>query len=217
MPAGGSGTGNYNNTTETRNNAVGMVTETRKSAPGAVRKLSVAVLLDSKTAKGADEARLQQLVSSAVGLDSGRGDPIAVSTMAFDSSAAAATQKELDASQKADQQTQLYSMVKTGAVVGAVLLLVIGAMLSSRRRNKRLRKLVKAEVAQLDDESAKAAANELENVDGAGDRLALEPAAPADPVTAERAERQREIAALVEKQPEEVAQLLRGWLADRRG
>jgi flagellar M-ring protein FliF len=217
VPAGGSGTGNYNNTTETRNNAVGVVTETRKSAPGAVRKLSVAVLLDSKTANGTDEARLQQLVSSAVGLDSGRGDSIAVSTMAFDSSAAAATQKELDASQKADQQTQLYSMVKTGAVVGAVLLLVIGAMLSSRRRNKRLRKLVKAEVAELDDETAKAAAKELENVDGAGDRLALEPAAPADPLTAERAERQREIAALVEKQPEEVAQLLRGWLADRRG
>jgi flagellar M-ring protein FliF len=98
-----------------------------------------------------------------------------------------------------------------------VLLLVIGAMLSSRRRNRRLRKLVKAEVAQLDDETAKAAAKELEDTGGAGDRLALEPAAPADPVTAERAERQREIAALVEKQPEEVAQLLRGWLADRRG
>jgi flagellar M-ring protein FliF len=140
--------------------------------------------------------------------------------MAFDGSAAVETKKALADAKKADQQTQLYSMAKTAGTVGAVVVLLVAAMLSSRRRNKRLRKLLKAEVAQLDGETPKiggSAAKELDGAGGAGDRLALAPAAPADPALAERAERQREIAALVEKQPEEVAQLLRGWLADRRG
>jgi flagellar M-ring protein FliF len=215
VPAGAGGNGNYNNSTVTQDNALGTRTEDRTAAPGAVRRLSVAVLLDSKTTKSADQARLQQIVSSAVGLDANRGDSIAVSTMPFDTSAATATKKELDASTKADQTSQLYGMIKTGAIVGAVLLLIVGSMLSSRRRNKRLSKLLKAEVAQFDGESPKAATKEIGG--GDGERLALEPAAPADPAVVERAERQREIAALVEKQPEEVAQLLRGWLADRRG
>jgi flagellar M-ring protein FliF len=220
VPAGAGGNGNYKQNTEVRNNAVGMVTETRKSAPGAVRKLSVAVLLDSKTAKGADNAQVQQLVSSAAGLDSNRGDSIAVTAMQFDQSTAAAAQKELTAAKKTDQQQQMYSMIKTGGTVGAVVLLLVFAMLSSRRRNKRLHKLLKAEVAQMGEETPKLAAGtarELDGAGGAGDRLALEPPAPADPAVNERLERQREIAALVEKQPEEVAQLLRGWLADRRG
>ena len=80
VPAGAGGTGNYQQSTENRNNAVGMVTEVRKSAPGAVKKLSVAVIVNSSVAN-VDEAQLQQLVSSAVGLDPQRGDMIAVSSM----------------------------------------------------------------------------------------------------------------------------------------
>src|SRR5207247_1584802 len=131
LPSGAANGGTYQQQTDIRNNAVGVVTETRKSAPGAVRKLSVAVLLDSKTAKGADQAQMQQIISSAVGLDPTRGDSIAVSTMAFDASAAEAAKKELARSQKTEQQQQLFSMGKTAATVGAVLLLVIGALLSN--------------------------------------------------------------------------------------
>jgi len=91
VPAGtaGNGNGTYQQSTETRNNAVGLVTETRKAAPGAVKKLSVAVVIDSSVAN-VNTAQLQQLVSSAVGLDPQRGDMIAVSSMAFDQSAAEA-------------------------------------------------------------------------------------------------------------------------------
>jgi flagellar M-ring protein FliF len=207
----------YGSVSETKNNAVGMVTEDRKSAPGAVRKLSVAVLLDSKTAAGTNEARLQQLVSSAVGLDPTRGDTIAVSALPFDSSAADASKNEMTKTQRDEKQAQQYSLIKTGAVVGAIVLLVLIAMFRGRRRNKKLHKLLKAEVAQ---QPAAIDAAETQAI-GAGDGekvLALE-AKPSDDdsANAEREARQREISDLVEKQPDEVAQLLRGWLADRRG
>ncbi len=49
---------------------------------------------------------------------------------------------------------------------------------------------------------------------GAAGALESSPASPGE--VAEREARQRNLALLVERQPDEVAQLLRGWLADRR-
>src|SRR5437764_15433787 len=47
VPNGAGGTGQYNHSINTVDNAVGMVTRTSQSAPGNVRRLSVAVLLDA--------------------------------------------------------------------------------------------------------------------------------------------------------------------------
>jgi flagellar M-ring protein FliF len=208
----------YGSASETKNNAVGMITENRKSAPGAVRKLSVAVLLDSKTAAGTNEARLQQLVSSAVGLDATRGDTIAVSALPFDRSAADASKNELTKTQRDEKQAERYSLIKNGSIAGAIVLLVGVAMFRSRRGNRKLHKLLKAEVAQPNQAAIDAAAARAIEADNGDTVLALE-AKPSDDdsANAEREARQREIADLVEKQPDEVAQLLRGWLADRRG
>ncbi|GAA1794701.1 flagellar M-ring protein FliF [Planosporangium flavigriseum] len=220
VPTGVNPSSGYSSESLTRNNAVGMVTETRKSAPGSVRRLSVAVMLDSATAGGVDQGQLQQLVSSAVGLDPNRGDSIAVSTIPFDKSAAKANATALADAKKAEQQAQLYSMLKTGAVVGAILLLGLIAWLRTRRRNKGLRSL-QAEIARANEErlqlelaEARAA---LEAEANAEARLAIAGGGPDDDAAAEREERQREITSLVEQQPEEVAMVLRGWLADRRG
>jgi flagellar M-ring protein FliF len=213
------GNGGYGSASETKNNAVGMITETRKSAPGSVRKLSVAVLLDSKTAAGANEARLQQLVSSAVGLNAARGDSIAVSTLPFDRSGVNQTRSDLLQTQKAEQQAQLYSMIKTGATIGVIVLLLLIAMIRHRRRNKKLHRLLMAEVAQGNQDQAaidSASARAIEANEGMNRALETRPS-EGDDLAAEREARQREIAELVEKQPEEVALMLRGWLADRRG
>ena len=50
---------------------VGKVTEQATSAPGAVRRLSVAVLLDERDAATVDHAAVQDLVSAAAGVDAG--------------------------------------------------------------------------------------------------------------------------------------------------
>jgi flagellar M-ring protein FliF len=208
---GSAGSGGYQQTTDSRTNAVGMVTETRKAAPGAVRKLSVAVLLNSDNMKNANETQLQQLVSSAVGLNGQRGDTIAVTSMGFDKTTAEATAKELADAEKADKQNQMFSMAKTGATVGGVLLLVMMALLGSRRRNKKLQKMLKAEMARFDEEQAALGEGRGAALESGLAAAALE-AAENDP----RSEQAKEIASIVEQQPDEVALLLRGWLADRR-
>jgi len=214
VPANGTnGNGQYESTQETKTNAVGMVTETRKSAPGNVRRLSVSVLLDATTAQGVDNAQVQQLVSSAVGLDTKRGDTMAVTALPFDTSDAEQAKQSLAAAGKAEQQQQYFSMAKTGAMVLAVLILLFMAWRASRRAKKRSR-LTDAELAQLEEMRAALEAQQTRAIEPGG-ALAL-PAPEVDVEAEERDARQREIVQMVEKQPEEVAQLLRGWLADRR-
>ncbi|MER7283784.1 flagellar basal-body MS-ring/collar protein FliF [Dactylosporangium sp. NPDC000244] len=217
---GAGGDGQYQQTTETRNNAVGMVTETTKSAPGRVDKLGIAVIVDSAVAK-VDLAQLQQLVSSAVGLDPARGDQIAVSSMAFDTSAATAEQNAAKEAAKGQQAQVMQQYIQMGAIVLALLILLIIAALAQRKRRKaEKQKLTEEQSAALEEMQAAIEAARaklaLEGGGGPGGAAALEGGgAPGDEF--DRDGRFRDLTTMVEKQPDEVAQLLRGWLADRRG
>nr|BFE65570.1 flagellar basal-body MS-ring/collar protein FliF [Dactylosporangium thailandense] len=217
---GAGGDGQYQQTTETRNNAVGMVTETTKSAPGRVDKLGIAVIVDSAVAK-VDLAQLQQLVSSAVGLDPARGDQIAVSSMAFDTSAATAEQNAAKEAAKGQQAQVMQQYIQMGAIVLALLILLIIAALAQRKRKKaEKQKLTEEQNAALEEMQAAIEAARaklaLEGGGGPGGAAALEGGgAPGDEF--DRDGRFRDLTTMVEKQPDEVAQLLRGWLADRRG
>jgi flagellar M-ring protein FliF len=224
-PGATKGDGKYESATDTRNNAVGTVTETRSSAPGNVRRLSVSVLLDSRTSAGVNAADVEELVSAAVGLDTERGDGIAVTALPFDRAAEEAAKKALVAADKADQQAQLMSYGKTGGLVLAVLVLIFLGWRASRRSAKRTG-LTQAEVAHLqqahtalEDSRTLAVAGRSPAELGGGrtDGFAgRELPAPSGSARAEPAVRKREISVLIEQQPEDVAQLLRGWLADRR-
>jgi flagellar M-ring protein FliF len=218
VPSGAAnGDGEYESTTDTRNNAVGLVTETRKSAPGNVRRLSVSVLLDAKTAAGVDVAQVEKLVSTAVGLDTTRGDTVAVTVLPFDETAAKQTEAEIANAEKAETREAQMGMAKTGAFALAVLVLLFMAWRASRR-SKRSTKLTPAEVAHLEQAQAALDSSRTLALSGReGDSLpALESGAGKGPPELERREQQRDIANMVEQQPAEVAQLLRGWLADRR-
>jgi flagellar M-ring protein FliF len=184
-----------------------------------VKKLSVAVVIDSSVAN-VNTAQLQQLVSSAVGLDPQRGDMIAVSSMAFDQTAAKAeANAQADASKAAKGAVQ-QKYIEMGGVVLAILVLMIIAALSSRKQRKENRQELTADAnAALEEmqaaiEQARAKMALEGGGGGAAGALESSPASPGE--VAEREARQRNLALLVERQPDEVAQLLRGWLADRR-
>jgi flagellar M-ring protein FliF len=215
VPNGG-GNGQYSHSTNTQDNAVGMVSETRNSAPGNVRRLSVAVLLDSSTAKNVDLAQVQKLVSSAVALDAKRGDTIAVSAMPFDQSAADKAKQAEASADKAASQAEIMSMAKTGGLALGILVLVFLAWRASRKTRRS--DLTAGETAALDRIQAVLEKRETPALgDGSGtDALALGAGGPdADTLALEA--RHHEISEMVEQQPDEVAQLLRGWLAERRG
>jgi flagellar M-ring protein FliF len=212
-----SGNGKYKKTSRSVNNPVGKVVEDRTGAPGTVRRLTVAVLLDAKTAGTVNPTQVSGLVQKSVGFDSKRGDQVQVASLPFDQSAAKAAKAELNQAQAAQKSAGLMSMVRTAGLVLLVLIVLLLAFLSSRR-NKRS-ELGGDEMIAL-EETRRRMALESSNVpalEGAS-RSALELTAPV-PVDSDAERRlvvREEISDLVERQPDEVAQLLRGWLADRR-
>nr|WP_221378476.1 flagellar basal-body MS-ring/collar protein FliF [Actinoplanes polyasparticus] len=212
-PAGSNGPGQYENSSSVRNNALNEINETRKNAPGGIKKLNVAVLLNSNVAGTIDPAQVQQLVSAAAGIDATRGDTIAVSAMPFDQSAAKAAQEALSASSAAATQAKQMSLIKTGALGALVLLLMFVAWRFSRKSKKR-RGLTAEERKHLEDMQAALEAQRLAELNQAIPAQMLEAGMAMDNTNVQaREERQREIEQMVKDQPDEMAVLLRGWLA----
>lgn len=225
VPANGKGDGTYASTDETVNNAVGVVTETRKSAPGNVRRLSVSVLLDATTSAAVNNADVEKMVSSAVGLNTTRGDTVAVTAMPFDNSAAQQSAAEDAAAALEASQKQAEGYVKAGAMGLAVLVLLFLAWRYKRRTARRagLSEAEQAKIEQMQEELAKAKArvDAAERAAAAKAEAIAEAAAttttvPLDLDTEDMLNRQKDLSVLAERKPAEVAQLLRGWISERR-
>lgn len=219
LPAANGANNNYVKEQSQRSNAIGRVTETVEAAPGSVRRMSVAVLLNGRTARGLDTNEVETLVAAATNLDRGRGDEIQVTTTAFDESASKQAADELARAEAAKRRSDLFTLART-----VLTLLVVGAVvLVGWRRSRRTRRdpiAVPAGAIVLpvgDGGSADVRELEgLEHVAALSQGSSPEADEPVTPEVRRRLAVQDEIAELVDRQPEDVAQLLRGWLADRR-
>lgn len=79
---GGGGRSNYDNQASTRKMAVGKTVTRTEVAPGKVERLDVALMLDDSIPRG-DVAGIRDAVASAAGLDTERGDTLAVTQLPF--------------------------------------------------------------------------------------------------------------------------------------
>ena len=214
-PGAGGGQGentNYTKKQSTSDNAVGETVEEREAAPGGVDSLHVGVVIDTEAlgAVGVDE--VQALIASGIGVDEKRGDTVEVTSMPFDRSAEQAAAEALTAAQAADKRAALMSMLRTGGLVLLVVLLGLGAWLRSRRRDRARLDATNYVVEQLRREPVAQSMPEPELVAPA---LAVLESPPVTALPDVNATTRGEISALVERQPEEVAQLLRGWLVEQ--
>jgi flagellar M-ring protein FliF len=212
---------NYSKNSADRSFAVGKVTQQVKAAPGKVSRLSVAVLLDDKVK--AAPAEVTNLVNAAAGIDGKRGDVVTVAAMAFDHSATDAAAKEQKTAASARSKAQLMNLVRT---VGVLLIVLVALFLAWRSARKagvtRYPVPGVLPAGPVQAEALHAALTAL----GAGAKAgALEAADAGDPRSRHDNERPAlsaapdvndELAELIDRQPDEVASILRGWLADRR-
>lgn len=214
---GTTGSGGYVKEQTTDNNSVNKTDTVTKAAGGAVKRQSVAVVIDASKAGAADVNQITALVTQAAGIDATRGDSVQVVKMAFDASATTEAATALKASEAAEKQSQLISYAKTGLLALLVLVMLIVVLLAFRRRKLETVDVLDVTAPPIslgDITDQDAAPKVLERV--VHQRAALE-AAPVDPALEAAAARRDEVVELVSRQPDEVAELLRGWLADRRG
>ncbi len=206
----------YSTESRTVNNAVGKITERTVAAPGAIERLSVSVVVDNADAGAVDLAALEQTIAAAAGLDAARGDTISVTRLDFDVTAAEEAAAELEAARDANAGSWLRELLRTAVLGVLVLLTMIVLLVVFRRRKPRVEVL---DVNALPVGALPAAEPALPETP----QLELTiPPAPIGPTPEELAEareiesRRVDVIDLVERQPAEVAELLRGWLADRR-
>jgi flagellar M-ring protein FliF len=217
---GGAGNGgSYAKSDRTVDNPVGTVVTKAQAAPGSVKRLTVAVVLDAAKA-GVNASAVQALVGNAVGLDPKRGDSVQVSQMAFDTTAAQAAAKQLAEAQSAEKTAGYLDLGKKAGIGLAIL----AALLVGMRRRKRTGPRVDAVASDLPAEGtvmlspevqAALMAGRMPALGGGGGLEALG-AAPDDAARAGRDRMREELSAFVENQPDEIAQLVQGWLAQQR-
>ena len=210
----GDGDGSYTNETNEANNAVDKLTEHTVTAPGTVRRQSVAVAVDAAAAAAVDMAQLQAMVSSASGFDEARGDVVTVSQLPFDTSSAESAQAALDAAAAADEAAARSQMMRTLIIAGVALLAVILLAIFLARRNRN--RADPRESLDLGDLPIMDEPLALEPADLDTQLLEL-PEVPelpsAEQISIER--KRNDVALLVDEQPEQVAELLRGWMDQR--
>jgi flagellar M-ring protein FliF len=223
------GSGAYSNVKNTTQYAVNKIDTAIKTAPGKITRLGISVVVDDKAVDDAAAAKIKSLLTPY--LDTERGDVLSIERMTFPDSAVtdSATSSALDASASGGGLMGILRMVFTA-------LIVLVAMFLAWRS---IRKAAKGDVASTIDlrelDKVRAEIRELTSGPGtsaipsslySSERVLL-PASDGsdpyslDPIPMSRAavmatQMEAEITDLIDRQPDEVAALLRNWLADRR-
>ena len=178
---------------------------------GVVKRLNVAVLLDEATVTAAQATTIESLVTAASGLDTTRGDTLAISRLTFDT-----TIKDAIAAQAAALPVAPSSaggLIQMGVVGGLVLLITIVAAIQLWRGRRRIEteELDLSELTRRLAAPVPASVNALSSIAPvAASGKSNGDAAPGEARPIE------DLQVLVDQQPDEVARLLRAWLADRR-
>lgn len=208
-----SGAGSYKSTTEDRTNAVDKTTEQITVAPGGVERQSVAVVINSESGAALDMTQVQQAIAAAAGIDTQRGDTVSVVRAPFDTTAATAAQTALKAAAAETKKTEQVALIKQGAIAGLVVLVLLIAFISSKRRSKKARREA-LDLGDLQAGSPSGGGVQAGQIEGVGTGLPELPYEPEPTLPDPVATKRHEIAAMAEEQPEEIAEVLRGWLAE---
>lgn len=192
---------------ETTNYDVGQTEDHTIKAPGEVKKMSVSVVIDS-TLSDTIKTSVNNMVAAAIGYDQTRGDIINIEGMPFDNSAekqAEADLKALDDQKKAEERRNTLVTYIGYPAAGLFALVVLLILISKIKSGSR-----KTEIA------------ELAGLTGGGvDVIVNEPVTVTEvmsnPIILEEEERPdltSEIKKYADKKPEQVAEIIKSWLAE---
>ena len=195
----------YQKSAVTETNAVDSTVTERTGAPGAVRRLTVSVLVDAAVPQ-ATVTQLQALVGNAVGFDQARGDAIQVAQVPFDTSAATAAAAAAEAAASADRMTMIFDLARKAGIGLLVLGVLVMAFIAIRRQRRTLLDLEALEALERERQIGLATLERLDE-EGAMDEEAL--------AVNQRPTREAINAELVDfaaAEPEQVARVLQSWM-----
>lgn len=181
---------NYDKKETTTNWEVNETDAKTEAAPGSVRRLTVAVMVDANLTN-VQQASIINAVSSAVGLNPARGDAISVETVPF------STELQ-DQQRQAEQVLARQSAIKLGLIIASIAA-ALGVLLYMVRRAARRRR------AAENEEAAALAPAEM----------VVTPKTPeVSPQDLEKMKQREAIEKFAKTKPDDVAQLIKAWLSE---
>lgn len=226
--AAGTGDTSYIKDDAERTYAVNRTVEQVTFAPGAVNRLSVAVLVDELAVTAEQSAAISEMVATAAGIVPERGDQVSVTRLPFNvedtteqDAAAEAAAAEQTALAAASQQS---SMIRTGIIGFVVLIALILGYRSARKARREVATPIDIGMITAGRSEGSPALGTAESDDDESqsiDRTEIIPvnaaqALPTPEVDAASQSALEELSSLADRKPEEIAQILQDWLADDR-
>lgn len=132
-PIMGGGSGEYESESGIINYETGREITVVDQPPGAIRRVSTSVIVDSNVG-AVDQLAVQQIVSTAIGFEPDRGDTIMVQSMPFDTSALDAFDAQEEELLGQQEQQRLNTLIGIGAVILILLLILLIIYIRARRR-----------------------------------------------------------------------------------
>lgn len=189
----GGGQSSYSRQESTINYQVSTRQETVVQAPGTVKRLSAAVVVN-EAAGPVDVQRVRDAVAAAIGYDPARGDQINVSGMAFDDSYQKKIEEEMAKAEERARKKETYTSyaLTAGAALGVLVLLVFFLLLRRRRAAERVEEAVLPEREEFVPVRAAEAEAEIQL----------------------KEDRQKKVKDLARERPSDVAEIIKVWIRE---
>lgn len=195
------------------------------NAPGAVDRLTISILIDETVITEEQEEEIKALVANAAGIDESRGDWVEITRMKFDTSATEEATKAAEAETAAAAQERTMELIRTLAVAFVILIAVILAYRSTRKARKITATPI--DIGEIQSgapgghggRDGDALTPELASLPGAaaiGEGAGVRMNSLALAMESKYEGPMAEIAEIAETRPEEVANVLRAWLAESK-
>jgi flagellar biosynthesis/type III secretory pathway M-ring protein FliF/YscJ len=159
---GGGRNGSYVNKDETRQYEYSRNTSSVVKAPGKIKNLTVAAIIDETLTADAED-KVKQVLTAAAGLNSQRGDVVTVQRMKIQAAEAAKTEQTQMAAAEKSQRTEsmLHLLLRGGLSVAAAVMILISVVVAMRQfkeSSASLPPMARQQQAQAYDPSGGAAA-----------------------------------------------------------
>ena len=202
----------YERKESTRNYEVNEENQKIVSSPGAISRLTVAVLVND-TMTDAQRENLLRVVSSAAGINEARGDVISVEPMPF-STEARDREAAAEAAEQKRQDRILY--MEFGALI-LLLALLLGGFLMYRRKKQQEREVEEARLraereAREAEEAAQRRAEEAQRALDIENGVIEEEGLT--PQEKQQRDEKQAILKMIDEKPADVAMLIKTWLAE---
>lgn len=201
------GNGTSTHKESTKNYNVPKVEQKTIKAPGAVKRLTASVALDGNVDPATINS-IKNLASSAIGFDATRGDTISVEGIPFDTTSQKSAKDDLDAMKKATDAAAKRRMYIIAGILGAILLAGGTAAFIAWRRKR------KAEEAELEEQLGHQGIDVIigDELEGENERPKFKPIE--FEVEDEKSHIENEIKKYAKEKPEQVADIVKSWLAE---